>query len=159
MFTPQIRTIRGDNQEEVLWVAVRMRRTLMEVLGDEEGESLYSLDWLERRVRYHLDPDQCKGQIFISVRADGQRQGYTIVRREEPALGLFSTTYVEQEWRRQGVAQALLERGEEWMRELGLTRAVSYTAADNQKLHRLYLNRGYQLVPGERGFVKLVREL
>lgn len=140
-------------------MALRMRRTLTEVIGDEEGESLYSMDWLERRVRYHLDPDQCKGQVFISVMPDGQRLGYTIVRREEPHLGLFSTTYVEMEWRRQGVARALLEQGERWMRELGLRLAATYTADDNEKLHRLYLNRGYRLIPGESGFVKLVREL
>lgn len=140
-------------------MALRMRRTLMEVIGDEEGESLYTMDWLERRVRYHLDPDQCEGQVFISVMPDGQRLGYTIVRREEPSLGLFSTTYVEMEWRRQGVARALLEQGERWMRELGLTLAATYTAENNEKLHRLYLNRGYRLIPAESGFVKLVREL
>lgn len=136
-----------------------MRRTLMEVLGDEEGESLYSMDWLERRVRYHLDPLQCLGQIFLSVLPDGERLGYTIVRREEPTLGLFSTTFVEPHWRRRGVAQALLRRGEQWMREQGLARAATYTAETNVRLHRLYLRHGYALIPGQSGFVKLVKDL
>ncbi|MBX3169415.1 MAG: GNAT family N-acetyltransferase [Candidatus Eremiobacteraeota bacterium] len=132
-----------------------MRRTLIEVLG----ESLYTMDWLERRVRYHLDPLQCTGQIFLSVLPSGERLGYTIVRREEATLGLFSTTYVEPEWRRRGVAQALLQRGQEWMRELGLARAATYTAEANTRLHQLYLNNGYALFPSQNGFVKLIKEL
>lgn len=136
-----------------------MRRTLMEVLGDEEGESLYTMDWLERRVRYHLDPLQCLGQIFLCVLPDGERLGYTIVRREESALGLFSTTYVEPAWRRRGVAQALIRRGEDWMRQLGLSRAATYTAETNFRLQQLYLSNGYALIAGESGFVKLVKEL
>lgn len=133
-----------------------MRRTLMEVLGDEAGESLYSMEWLERRVGYHLGPH---AQIFVSALPDGERVGYTIVRREEPTLGLFSTTYVEPAWRRRGVARALLQKGEEWMRELGLLQAATYTAETNTRLHHLYLGNGYQLFPGENGFVKLLKTL
>jgi len=131
----------------------------MEVLGDEEGESLYTMEWLEHRVRFHLDPTRCLGQIFLCSGPEGQRLGYTIVRREEPTLGLFSTTYVEQPWRRHGVARELLQQGEDWMRQLGLQRAATYTAEDNVKLHQLYLSQGYQLVPGENGFVQLIKVL
>ena len=131
----------------------------MEVLGEEEGESLYTLDWLEHRVRFHLDPNQCLGQIFLALSPEGDRIGYTIVRREEPTLGLFSTTYVEQQWRRQGVAQALLRQGEDWMRQFGLQRAATYTADHNLKLHQLYLGLGYQLIPGQNGFVQFIKEL
>ena len=131
----------------------------MEVLGDEEGESLYSMEWLEHRVRFHLDPNQCLGQIFLVESPEGERVGYTIVRREEPTLGLFSTTYVEQQWRRRGVAQALLRQGEAWMRQLGLERVATYTADDNLKLHQLYLAQGYQLIPGQCGFVQLIKDL
>lgn len=155
----EIRTIRAEDEEEILWVAVRMRLTLMEVLGDEEGESLYTMDWLDRRVRYHLDPLKCAGQIFLCVLPDGRRLGYTIVRREEPTLGLFSTTYVDPEWRRRGVAQRLVGQGERWMRELGLARAATYTSETNFRLHALYENNGYELVPGESGFVKLIKDL
>ena len=155
----EIRTIHPDDQEEILWVALRMRWTLMEVLGDKEGESLYSMEWLEHRVRFHLDPNQCLGQIFLCITPDGDRMGYTILRREEPTLGLFSTTYVEQQWRRHGVARALLQQGEDWMRRLGLQRAATYTAEDNLKLHQLYLGQGYQLIPSQSGFVQLVKEL
>ena len=155
----EIRTIRAEEEEEILWVAVRMRLTLMEVLGDEEGESLYTMDWLDRRVRYHLDPLKCAGQIFLCVLPDGRRLGYTIVRREEPTLGLFSTTYVDPEWRRRGVAQRLVGQGERWMRELGLARAATYTSETNFRLHALYETNGYELVPGESGFVKLIKDL
>jgi len=133
-----------------------MRRTLMEVLGDTEGESLYTMEWLERRVRFHLQAD---AHIFVCVLPDGEKLGYTIVRREEPTLGLFSTTYVEPAWRRRGVAQALLLRGEQWMREEGLSQAATYTSETNARLHQLYQSNGYELIPGESGFVKLVKPL
>lgn len=154
-----IRTARAHDQEEIFWLAVRMRRTLMEVLGDEPGEALYTMEWLEQRVRYHLDPLQCLGQIFLAVTPDQERIGYTIVRREEPTLGLFSTTYVEPGWRRGGVAQALLRRGEDWMRQLGLSRAATYTSGDNHKLQQLYLAQGYRLSAAENGFVQLLKQL
>ncbi len=136
-----------------------MRRTLMEVLGEEVGQSLYTMDWLERRVRYHLDPSQCLGQIFLWTGPDEERLGYTIVRREEPALGLFSTTFVEPHGRRRGVARALIGRGEEWMCEQGLERAATYTAETNVRLQKLFLAQGYVLIPAENGFVKLCKDL
>lgn len=154
-----IRPIHSLDLEEIQWVAAGMRRTLMEVLGDLEGRELYSPKWLEQRVRFHLDRDRCLGQVLICVSAAGCRLGYTIVRREASDLGLFSTTYVEPGWRRQGVAQALLARAEEWMRMHGLARAVTYTAEHNVKLQRLYLGRGYRMFPVENGFVQLMKEL
>lgn len=157
--TLEIRAIRGEDEEEILWVAVRMRLTLMEVLGNEVGEALYSMDWLDRRVRYHLDPLKCLGQIFLCVLPDGRRLGYTIVRREEPTLGLFSTTYVDPEWRRRGVARLLVSQGELWMRGLGLAQSVTYTSETNRGLHALYQTFGYELIPGESGFVKLIKAL
>lgn len=154
-----VRPIECLDVEEIQWVAAGMRLTLMEVMGESEGEALYTLQWLEDRVRFHLDPERCLGQIFICASGDGIRLGYTIVRREGPGLGLFSTTYVDPRWRRQGVAQTLLARGEEWMRLQGLSRAVIYTAEHNRKLHQLYISRGYRLLPAENGFVQLLNEL
>ncbi|MBS2035890.1 GNAT family N-acetyltransferase [bacterium] len=157
--TAFIRHLDIARPEEILWVAERMRRTLIEVLGRAEGEALYTMDWLEQRVRYHLNGERCLGAVFISSLPDGCRLGYTIVRQELDGLGLFSTTYVERSWRRQGVAQALLQRGEEWMRQQGLRQAVTYTADHNLKLQKLYLARGYLLEAAENGFVRLQREL
>lgn len=154
-----IRPIAADSAEEVAWVAQRMRATLVEVLGQERGEAMYTLDWLDRRVRFHLDASQCQGQVFIWVEPGRQRQGYTIVRREGPGLGLFSTTFVEESGRRRGVAGALVEAGEVWMRQQGLGQAATYTADHNLPLQRLFIGRGYCLTTAENGFVKLSRQL
>ncbi|CAN0477795.1 unnamed protein product, partial [Phaeothamnion confervicola] len=101
--------IRELKIDEIDIVAGRMRETLLEVLGYCE----YSLDWLRERVKFHLQV----GAVFV-VEAD-RILGHTIVR-EEDGKGLFSTTYVLPESRRLGVADALLDRGEEWMRSRGM---------------------------------------
>ena len=36
----------ADADDEVALVARRMRLTLMEVIGDEEGQAMYSMEWL-----------------------------------------------------------------------------------------------------------------
>ena len=54
----KIREIDPTSKEEISLVASRMRETLIEVLGEERGTALYSMDWLRNRVLWHLDPTQ-----------------------------------------------------------------------------------------------------
>ena len=134
-------------------VAGRMRLTLIEVEGEAVGGSMYSMDWLRERVRWHLDPACCTGQVFLAEVAGGVIAGHTIVRVEhtEPGqrFGLFSTTYVDPVERRRGVADALLQRGEQWFIEQGLREACTWTSVTNTPLIELYARHGYR--EAERG--------
>ena len=98
-----IRPISRDDDAEIRLVAERMRKTLIEVLGPDVGTNMYSMDWLERRVRFHLDPSACRGEVFVAEDTEGHVVGHCIVRVETDdagPLGLFSTTWVEPEARR-----------------------------------------------------------
>ena len=140
-----------------------MRETLMEVLDEAQGEAMYTLEWLRQRVLWHLDPNQCTGQVFVSENNEGHLTGHTIVRVEADEQGnksgLFSTTFVAPESRRQAIAEALLTRGERWMAEHQLRQAATYTDKDNSKLIRLFQKRGYTLATTPSDMVILSREL
>ena len=161
-----IRPLNPDSTHEVAWVAQRMKDTLGEVLGEEEGGGRYSLEWLRNRVLWHLDPDRCRGEVFLAEDSEGTIQGHCIVRidrdeaePESQPFGLFSTTWVQPEVRQQGVALELLARGEQWMHQEGMARAVTFTHPENRKLIGLYSRRGYQLTPVSDEFVRLDRVL
>ena len=159
----RIRDIDSSSQEEIHLVAERMRQTLIEVLGEEVGGNMYPMDWLVQRVQFHLDPQQCTGRVFVSEDAEGHITGHTIVRLEpdeaEGQIGLFSTTYIEPTSRRLGVAAELLRTGENWMREQGMKKAVTYTDVDNTPLQELYLGQGYKLSEMPNNFVALSKQL
>ena len=159
----RIREINQEAPAEIQLVAERMRRTLIEVLGEEAGGNMYTMDWLIQRVRFHLDSQQSTGRVFVSEGADGRITGHTIVRLEpdevEGQIGLFSTTYVEPESRRFGIAAELLKTGENWMREQGMKKAVTYTDVDNAALQKLYLEQGYELSEMPNNFVALSKRL
>lgn len=142
----------GD-EAGIALVAHRMRQTLVEVEGEAVGTALYTMDWLRERVRWHLDPACCTGQVWLAVTAGGEVAGHTIVRAEADAagrrFGLFSTSYVAPAWRRQGVAGQLLLQGEAWMRGQGLGEASTWTSSTNTPLIRLYACHGYS--EAERG--------
>ena len=142
-----IRAIDATVSAEVALVARRMRETLIEVEGEAVGTALYSMDWLQERVRWHLDPGKCTGAVFLAVDKAERILGHTIVRVElkEPdcRFGLFSTTYVEPGARRRALGSQLLIHGENWMKRLGLGEATTWTSASNLKLIRLYARQGY----------------
>jgi SAM-dependent methyltransferase/GNAT superfamily N-acetyltransferase len=160
----RIRFLNSQLEHEVEWVASRMRQTLKEVLGEERGGAMYTMDWLKDRVLFHLNPSQCIGQIFIAEVPGDNMVGHCIVRVEKEdnsEIGLFSTTYVEPEFRRLGVAEALLSSGEAWMREQGMTLGVTYTDQANVKLIQLYEKRGYTLTQtySEKAMIRLEKKL
>lgn len=127
-----------------------MQKTLVEVLGEERGKTMYSMAWLVERVRFHIDSDRCRGEVFIAE-TEGARKfaGHTIVRIEledgQP-FGLFSTFYVVPEFRRRLVATALIQRGEEWMKDRGLERAATDTSLTNDRLIQLCKKQGYKKI-------------
>jgi len=147
--TPTIREIDPASDAEIDLVAARMRQTLIEVEGEETGTALYTLEWLQDRVRFHLDPAKCIGKVFLAEAPGGQIIGHTIVRIETDdagrQYGLFSTTYVAPESRRLGVAAALLMHGEGWMQQQQLPESATWTSATNAGLIALYTRRGYAI--------------
>jgi GNAT superfamily N-acetyltransferase len=140
-----------------------MRQTLVEVLGEETGGTLYTMDWLRQRVLWHLNPEESTAQVFLSENSAGHVTGHTIVRvdRDDDGkeIGLFSTIFVEPESRRTAVATSLLRRGEEWMLEYGLMEAVTYTSDSNMKLINLLGKHGYRIVDSRSEMVRLAKPL
>lgn len=159
----RIRELDPRAEGEIDLVARRMRMTLEEVLGEEEGRSLYTTDWLRERVRFHLDPTRSTAAVFLAEARSGAIAGHTIVRidadDEGQPIGLFSTTYVEPASRRAGIAKQLLLRGEAWMREHRMGVAATDTSATNAKLIRLYETHGYAIVLRAGGMVRLAKAL
>lgn len=159
----RIRELDPGAEGEIELVALRMRRTLEEVLGEEKGRALYTMDWLRERVRFHLDPGRSTAAVFLAESRDGTIAGHTIVRIDADAdgrpIGLFSTTYVEPGSRRTGIAKQLLLRGEAWMCQQRMSLAVTDTSATNVKLIRLYEANGYTIALRVEGMVRLVKAL
>lgn len=159
----RVRPIDPTSVDEVELVASRMRLTLIEVLGEEVGGNMYTMDWLVQRVRYHLDPSQCVGQVLVSENTERQVTGHTILRVQPDEdfgeHGLFSTFYVDPAHRGQGIATAFVKHGEEWMRANGMARAMTYTAEDNFRLQNLMASLGYEIVLRKNDMVALAKPL
>jgi GNAT superfamily N-acetyltransferase len=136
-------------------VASGMRETLMEVLGEQRGREMYTLDWLHERVCWHLDASRSCAVVLLAMDRHRDEKanhaedvfGHTIVRVEQDddgqTFGLFSTTFVVPVLRRIGLAARLLDAGEAWIRAQGLTRAATDTSQTNTKLIHLFETRGY----------------
>ena len=144
-----LRDLDPAREADFEWVALGMHLTLVEVEG-EKGRETYSLAWTRARLREMLDrPRPCQAQVFLAVAADdpGFIVGHTILRLnmmpDGRVYGLVSTTYVDPAHRRAGLADRLLDRGEAWIREQGMTEAVTWTSATNVRLIRLYEKHGY----------------
>lgn len=143
-----ISTIDRESEVEIGLVAERMRQTLIEVLGEERGGSMYTMDWLRERVRFHLDPNRCDGEVFLARDLRGAIAGHAIVRVEterDLKFGLFSTFYVAPQYRGAGVGRDLAAAGEAWMRERQVSEARTYTAEDNGPLHAMMRSLGYEI--------------
>lgn len=144
----RIRPIDPNSEDEIDRAAQWMRATLIEVEGEETGITLYSLDWLRQRVRWHLDPACSLAAVLLAEETDGSIVGHSIVRRETDEtggrFGLISTTYVVPSARRRRIGERLLWRGEEWFQSQSLQRSATWTSANNTKLINLYEKNGYQ---------------
>ncbi len=144
-----VREIDPTSEVEINLVAARMRQTLIEVEGEEAGTALYTMEWLQDRVRFHLDATKCNGKVFLATGANGRILGHAIVRAETDdaggQYGLVSTTYVVPESRRLGLAAALLEHGEGWMKQQQLPESATWTSATNAGLIALYARHGYAI--------------
>lgn len=159
----RVRAIDPQSRVEVELVASRMRQTLVEVLGEEVGGSMYTMDWLIQRVLWHLDPNQCIGQVFLSEDSEGHITGHTIVRIQLDEtgrkIGLFSTFFVEPGSRNQAIARSFVVHGEKWMVDHGMVTATTYTAESNDRLKSLLISLGYQAIAAPNQMVALSKSL
>lgn len=159
----KIRQINPASLDEIELVANRMRETLKEVVGVERGESMYTIDWLIDRVRFHLDPNLSTAQVLVSENPNGEITGHCIYRIEKledgSNYGLFSTTYIIPNSRKHGIATKCLSIGEAWMINNGLRIAVTMTSKKNEKLINLYFKHGYKVTATSDEMLKLEKIL
>lgn len=149
MIDPQIRDLDSASATEISLIAQRMRDTLVEIEGPERGQGMYSLEWLEARVRWHLDPATARARVLVAIDASGTIVGHTIFRVEGSdgsRYGLVSTTYVVPAARRMGIAQELLDRAEQWFALEGLDQCCTWTSSGNFPFRSLYTRNGYREV-------------
>jgi len=133
------------------WVALGMHLTLAEVEG-EKGREAYSLAWARTRLREMLErPHPFHAKVFLAVFEDDLDAivGHTILRLntmpDGVVYGLVSTTYVDPDHRRAGLADRLLDRGEAWLLAQGMTELATWTSSTNLRLIRLYEKHGYAI--------------
>lgn len=158
-----VRHLEDATDREIEWVATRMRQTLMEVLGREHAESLYSLEWLRARVRWHLDLSPQQSRVFVAENALNDIVGHAIARIEVDdhgnQFGYFSTIWVESSTRRLGVASSLVAAVMEWCTEIRMPRVVYNTAADNAPLLKLLEHHGFRITLRDNDMVQLTQVL
>lgn len=144
----RVRRISEADEPLVAVVAADMRTTLVEVLGAERGGALYTDEWLRDRVRAHLDPRRLDGALFLADDLAGLRRGQLLARSERDGgrpIGLIATVFVAADWRGRGVASALFDAGEAWLRSRGCDETAYDTAEDHAAMAALLAGRGYEV--------------
>ena len=156
----KIRDIDAQSETEIRLVAERMRQTLVEVLGKEKGESMYTMDWLIDRVRWHLDSKNTTGRVFLSEDHTGKIIGHAIARIDHgTSFGYFSTIFVDTSSRRRGVANKLMKHVEAWFSKCGMPKTVYNTADNHVALIGLFKSHGYKITHSESEMVQLTKVL
>lgn len=158
-----IREIDRSNRGEIDLIAQRMRQTLVDVLGEEKGGSMYTMEWLRDRVLWHLDETATTAKIFLSENQDGKITGQAIARIElsddGEQYGYFSTIYVDPAFRRQGWAKSFLKCVEEWFTEKNMPKIIYNTAQSNSTVIDLFCKHGYAVTHTESDMVQLTKLL
>lgn len=159
----KIRDLNPLSENEIRLVADRMRQTLIDVLGPEKGSSMYTMEWLIDRVRWHLDSTNTTARVLLSQNSDGQITGQAIARIERGedggSYGYFSTLFVDVGSRRQGIATSFVAFVECWFRELRIPKIVYNTAHNNSKLIDLFKKHGYRITHSGSEMVQLTKTL
>ena len=156
----KIRDIDADSCEEIQLVAQRMRETLIEVLGEEKGTSLYSMQWLEDRVRWHLDVKNTKGRVLVAQNKTQEIVAHAIARIDKGAgFGYFSTVFVAPHFRKMGVASVLMDYVEDWFRQNKMNKVIYNTAENHAVLLKIFKSRGYEVTHAEAEMLQLTKFL
>jgi len=155
-----IREINSDSDTEINWVAQNMRQTLVEVLGEEKGGSLYTMQWLVDRVRWHLDPKNTEGKVFLYTDENENILGHAIARIDYgSSFGYFSTIFVDSDFRRNGIATQLMRHVENWFKVRTMPKIVYNTAENHVALIGLFQSHGYEITHREAEMVQLTKKL
>ena len=93
--------------------------------------------------------DAGKGATFLAVEEAGNRVGYVNVREGTDdvlgeACGYIALLAVKQEHEGRGVAHALVERADQWAREMGFGRLALDVFASNDHALRFYEQEGFR---------------
>jgi GNAT superfamily N-acetyltransferase len=156
----KIREIDPKSEGEICLVAQRMRQTLVEVLGEEQGKSMYTMDWLVERVQWHLNEENTNGRVFLFENSEGKIIGHAIARIDHgSSFGYFSTIFVEPSSRRHGIATRLMNHVEDWLLKCGMPKIIYNTADNHQALIDLFKSQGYTITHEESKMVQLTKVL
>lgn len=156
----KIREIDPQSDTEINLVAQRMRQTLVEVLGEEKGGSMYTMSWLIDRVRWHLDPNNTNGRVFISENKNGKIIGHAIARIDHgSSFGYFSTIFVEPLSRRHGIASNLMKHVETWFSKFEIPKILYNTADNHVAIIGLFKSHGYEVTLSDSQMVQLTKVL
>jgi ribosomal protein S18 acetylase RimI-like enzyme len=72
------------------------------------------------------------------------------IARTGRKIGVTEDIWVLPEWRRQGVASAMIARALTYLRDKGMEAATLSVAAPNERALRLYTRLGYRIVSESR---------
>lgn len=153
-----IREIDPAFECEVHLVAQRMRQTLVEVLGKERGESMYTMEWLIDRVRWHLDQTKTNGKVFLSENQKQEIVGQAVARIDFASdFGYFSTIFVESKSRKCGVAKALISHVENWFLQNQISKIIYNTAQNHLAIIHLFESQGYLVTHRDSEMIQLTK--
>ena len=156
----KIREIDPKSDSEIDLVAQRMRQTLVEVLGEEKGGSMYSMDWLIERVRWHLDSKNTNGRVFLLENDEDAVVGHAIARIDFGcSFGYFSTIFIQPSSRRNGFAKDLIKHVEDWFSREAMPKVVYNTADNHVAIIGLFRSQGYSITHAESEMVQLTKAL
>ncbi len=156
MLKPSIRALNPNSEEEINLVASRMRLTLIDVLGEDRGGAMYSIDWLVDRVREHISMGD-RGRVLL-VEHNGEVVGQAMARLEGDCV-LFSTVYVQPEHRRKGIAGGLIKAISEWSKEIGVSKIEYNTAKNHINLIKLFQKFNFVKAYDSGEMTKLIKKI
>ena len=123
------------------------REELLPAIQKIEQES-FSVPWTEPMLRLQLDPDS---HVFLTAEAEGHVVGYVGLMYVLDE-GYISNVAVHPDWRRKGVADALLTGLEERARKLMLSFLTLEVRENNAPAIALYEKHGYHAVGRRRNY-------
>ncbi len=123
----------------------RLHATFEEGFTLAPGWAAMQRGWLARVVG---DPDWYVALAFVG----GEAVGCVMATAEyhppiyvHPHRGWLSDVWVEERWRRRGVARTLIAAAEDWLREQGISRIELSVAQANTAAQAVYARLGYHL--------------
>ena len=156
-----IRDLDPNSKGDIDVVATRMGLTLVDVLGKERGQSLYSYEELKQRLQDHIDMGDRAKILLAGLK--GEILGHAIARVEKDEHQkdylFFSTIYIQPEVRQKGFASQLVLAIEQWGSSLQLPTIIYNTAHNNQPTIRLFESFGFKKTLEDNDMVQLKKTI